>query len=82
MNANRAGYCTAVIMAGLAVSLVLAGCGPQTGTGAATGSPHVTISDTTESPRTPAFAAASAASTAATAALTMGWTPFRKLLEP
>ncbi len=67
MNANRAGYCTAVTMAGFAVSLVLAGCAPQTGTGPAASSPNMTISDTAESMRMPAFAPASSAATVARA---------------
>ncbi|GAA1257333.1 hypothetical protein GCM10009589_05950 [Arthrobacter pascens] len=67
MNANRAGYCTAVTMAGFAVSLVLAGCAPQTGAGPAASVPNMTISDTAESTRMPAFAPVSMAATVARA---------------
>jgi hypothetical protein len=48
MSSSRTGFFAAVTLAGLAVSLILAGCGPQPGTGpAAAASPGVTISDTT-----------------------------------
>lgn len=60
MNSNRAGFFTAVTMAGFATSLVLAGCGSQPGTDPAAAS-NVTVNDTTKLTPTMAFAPASAA---------------------
>jgi hypothetical protein len=45
MNSNRAGFSTAVTMTGLAVSLMLAGCGSQPATDPAAAS-NVTVNDT------------------------------------
>lgn len=63
MKSNRAGYITAVTMAGLAASLVLAGCGPQPGAAPAA-APTVAVTDATTSST---VLAASPLSTPATA---------------
>lgn len=57
MDSRRATFFTAVTMAGVCASLVLAGCGPQPGTPAA--APDVTVSSTAE--RTATLAPASSA---------------------
>lgn len=62
MNSNRAGFSTVLTMTGLAVCLVLAGCGSQAGTDPAAAS-NVAVNDTA----TPAFAPASTAAPAAAA---------------
>ena len=66
MNSNRAGFFTAVTMAGFAASLVLGGCGSQAeGYPAATS--NVTVNDKAESTPRLAFAPASTAAPAAPA---------------
>lgn len=60
MNSNRAGFFTVVTTAGFAVSLVLAGCGSQSGTDPAAAS-NATVNDTTEHTPTRALAPASTA---------------------
>lgn len=71
MNSNRAGFFTAVTMAGFAVNLVLAGCGSQPGTDPAAAS-NATVNDTTEPTPTPALAPASTALVAAVTSVVPG----------
>lgn len=67
MNSNRCAFFAAITVAGLAISLTLAGCGPQPGSAtAAAASPSVATSDTTKP--APTASAAFPATPEATAA--------------